>query len=129
MTSHPEWCYAHFLRPALRVLASYQITPVDVLAGTGLDDSVLRRPYQVITPTQLAQFYSNVLNLNLSPGLALEIGQDIGLADKSALGHAQLAAHQPPVCNEWMSTAKILHHYWFAHLAQHTYFALILKQM
>lgn len=95
MTSRPEWCYAHFLRPALRVLASYQVTPVDVLAGTGLDDSVLRRPYQIITPTQLTQFYANVLNLNLSPGLALDIGQDIGLADKSALGHAQLAAQTP----------------------------------
>jgi AraC-like DNA-binding protein len=95
MTSRPEWCYAHFLRPALRVLESYQVAPVDVLAGAGLDDSVLRRPYQIITPTQLAQFYANILNLNLSPRLGLEIGQDIGFADKSALGYAQLAAQTP----------------------------------
>lgn len=92
MTDHSQWCYAHFLRPALRVLDSYHIAANDVLTGCGLNDSVLHRPYQLISHEQLAQFYINIQRLELPPSLGLEIGQGTGVTDKSAVGHAQLAA-------------------------------------
>lgn len=58
----------------------------------GLSSSVFKKPYHKISPLQLTQFFANILKLGISPNLGLEIGQQIGLSDKSALGHAQLSA-------------------------------------
>ncbi len=92
MTTLSPRCYSHFIRPALRALEARQVDPEEILINSGFSASIIQKPYHRISPLQLAQFFGNVLNLDISPDLGLEIGQQIGLSDKSALGHAQLSA-------------------------------------
>lgn len=85
-------CYAHFLRPLIRVLKAHNLDSSSVLEAANLDRSVLQEPYQIITHHQLAICFSHAAALEAPKELAFDIGQAIGLADKSALGHAQLAS-------------------------------------
>ncbi|WP_353406565.1 helix-turn-helix transcriptional regulator [Pseudoteredinibacter isoporae] len=64
----------------------------DVLLRSGFRSSIAEHPYHKISSLQLTQFFYNILELDISPSLGLDIGQHIRLADKSALGHAQLSA-------------------------------------
>lgn len=92
MTTLSPWCYSHFIRPTWRALEARQVDTEEILTQSGFSSSILQKPYHRISPLQLAQFFGHVLSLNISPNLGLEIGQQIGLSDKSALGHAQLSA-------------------------------------
>lgn len=85
-------CYAHFIRPTLKVAANYGLDTKEALRQGQLDPSISNTPYQIINNVQLCQFFAQLLANQVPAEFGLEIGREIGLADKGALGHAQLSA-------------------------------------
>lgn len=93
----PRQIYSLTLRKVHAFMRARGFAAEQLLANTGLAAADLDDPYRLVHATQARQYYENVVALDPTGGLGLEIGWTTNLTDRGVFGLQQLAsrtAHQ-----------------------------------
>lgn len=83
---------ASYVQQLAGLVASWGISPAQLLAGTGLNEELLLRPLAHITARQYAAVISRARELTTEPALALWWGQQMRLSWHGPVGFAVLAS-------------------------------------
>ena len=83
------------LQTSHRYMLEAGIAATDLLEDTGLDESDIVNPYQVIDAGQAKRYYENVVRLAPTPAVGLEIGRISNLMNIGTFGMMALASRTP----------------------------------
>ncbi|MFA5631022.1 MAG: AraC family transcriptional regulator ligand-binding domain-containing protein [Porticoccaceae bacterium] len=93
------------LRFYLRCMEKFGFSPREVLAGTGLEPTLLEDRFALVPVPLYMRAVSNMLKLTKSQELAFNLGKEIRIADLGILGHAVCAcdnvAHAYPIWQKY----------------------------
>ena len=88
----PRQVYALTLRKVHAFMTARGHAAEQLLAATGIAARDLEDPYRLIHEAQARQYYENVVAIDPSPGLGLEIGWTTSLSDMGSHGLLQLTS-------------------------------------
>ena len=82
----------HRIAAVLATLVEEGIAPEEVLAGSGLDDAMLKEPGARVSCDQICKVYRNALRLTPDPTIALRAGSRMRLTSYGVYGYALLSS-------------------------------------
>ena len=88
----PRQVYSLTLRKVHAFMLARGFRADQLLAGTGIHERDLDDPYRLVHATQARQYYQNVVTLDPSEGLGLEIGRSTSLSEMGSHGLRQITS-------------------------------------
>lgn len=88
----PRQIYSLTLRKVHGFMLARGFRADQLFAGTGISERDLEDPYRLVHATQARRYYENVVSLDPSEGLGLEIGWTTNLSDLGSHGLVQITS-------------------------------------